>query len=206
MRRATLLRRAIQTKPAVQLLLDHRAVHRPHPDSPAHALALWDNINRGGLADRSRRSRVALDNDRPCAAVLPRSGVHFWGRVAGIDRELHNRQRHAGFCRVVLIEDRSKLLPDCALGCLPFEHLATADSDEENRSFRADDDQFVAERRCQKYCGASDRHGSRRKFGIEAALVRFWVWRGRCPRKICLSTPLAFHLPYSRRQISPVIE
>ena len=30
-----------------------------------------------------------------------------------------------------------------------------ADSDEENPSFRADDDQFVAERRCQKYCGAS---------------------------------------------------
>ena len=36
-----------------------------------------------------------------------------------------------------------------------------ADSDEENRSFRADDDQIVAERRCQKYCGAGDRHGSR---------------------------------------------
>jgi hypothetical protein len=41
-----------------------------------------------------------------------------------------------------------------------------ADSDEENRSFRADDDQIIAERRRQEYCGASDRHGQELTVGI----------------------------------------
>ena len=38
----------------------------------------------------------------------------------------------------------------------------SADSDEENRSFRADDDQAVAERHCHQHCEAVDRHGSRK--------------------------------------------
>jgi hypothetical protein len=50
-----------------------------------------------------------------------------------------------------------------ALRAAEVEEARVADSDEENRSFRADDDQIVAERRCQKYCGAGDRHGSRER-------------------------------------------
>src|SRR2546427_11661632 len=76
-----------------------------------------------------------------------------------------------------------------------------ADSDEENRSFRADDDQIIAERRCREYCGAGDRHGSRKTFGMQSTSFRFWICRGRCLRKLCLCTPLALHLPHSRRQI-----
>jgi hypothetical protein len=41
-----------------------------------------------------------------------------------------------------------------------------ADSDEENRSFRAEDDQDIAERRWQSYCAAGDRHESRKRLGI----------------------------------------
>jgi hypothetical protein len=41
-----------------------------------------------------------------------------------------------------------------------------ADSDEENRSFRAEDDQSIAERRWQSYCAAGDRHESRKRFEI----------------------------------------
>jgi len=37
-----------------------------------------------------------------------------------------------------------------------------ADSDEENQSFRTDDDHLVAEKRCRKHCVAGDRHRSRR--------------------------------------------
>ena len=81
-----------------------------------------------------------------------------------------------------------------------------ADSDEENRSFRADDDQIIAERRCREYCGAGDRHGSRKTFGIQSTSFRFCIWRGRCLRKICLSTPLTLHLPHSHRQIPPIIQ
>jgi hypothetical protein len=41
-----------------------------------------------------------------------------------------------------------------------------ADSDEENRSFRSEDDQNIAERRWQSYCAAGDRHESRKRFEI----------------------------------------
>lgn len=40
-----------------------------------------------------------------------------------------------------------------------------ADSNEENHSFRAEDDQIIAEGRCRKYCGAGDRHASRESWG-----------------------------------------
>jgi len=55
-----------------------------------------------------------------------------------------------------------------------------ADSDEENRSFRADDDQLNAEGRRRKYCGTGDRHGSRERFGIGSASFRFFVFGKGC--------------------------
>jgi hypothetical protein len=38
--------------------------------------------------------------------------------------------------------------------------VRVADSDEEIRSFRAEADQTIAQRRWQKYCAAGDRHES----------------------------------------------
>jgi len=43
---------------------------------------------------------------------------------------------------------------------------ASADSGEENRSFRAEDDQSIADRRWQSYCAAGDRHESRKRLRI----------------------------------------
>jgi hypothetical protein len=41
-----------------------------------------------------------------------------------------------------------------------------ADSGEENCSFRAEDDQSIADRRWQSYCAAGDRHESRKRLRI----------------------------------------
>src|SRR5712692_3487464 len=48
--------------------------------------------------------------------------------------------------------------------------------------------------------------GQEKRFGIQSTSFRFCIWRGRCLRKICLSTPLTVHLPHSHRQIPPIIQ
>jgi hypothetical protein len=81
-----------------------------------------------------------------------------------------------------------------------------ADSDEENHSFRTDDDHRFARRRCRKHCGAGDRHRSRGTGGDRAALFRLCPFFPGCSRKVCLSTPLRVHLFDPRREIAPVIQ
>ena len=72
-------------------------------------------------------------------------------------------------------------------GCVAYEHdwasVATqwekelaADSDEENHSFRAEDDHRFARRRCRKHCGAGDRHGSRRNRGETGSIISFLLF------------------------------
>ena len=53
-----------------------------------------------------------------------------------------------------------------SMSSVVLEVSLNADSDEENRSFRAEDDQNIAERHWQKYCAAGDRHESRKRLGI----------------------------------------
>src|SRR5436190_21009584 len=48
--------------------------------------------------------------------------------------------------------------------------------------------------------------GQEKRSGMQSTSFRFWICRGRCLRKLCLSTPLALHLPHSHRQIPPIIQ
>jgi hypothetical protein len=50
--------------------------------------------------------------------------------------------------------------------------MASAYSDEENHSFRAEDDHHFARRRCRNHCGAGDRHGSR-GIGDTVSIISF---------------------------------
>ena len=73
---------------------------------------------------------------------------------------------NAVWCFIQTSRGNVVLLVVCVLlliGVVTWPEIA--DSDEENRSFRAEDDQSIAERRWQKYCAAGDRHESRKRLG-----------------------------------------
>ena len=128
-------------------------------------------------------------------AVLGRLGAVIVEHVA----QLRSAQMQSLVSQAELRALQSQINPHFLFNSL------NADSDEENRSFRAEDDQNIAERRWQKYCAAGDRHESRKRLGIQATSFRFCCWGRFCRRKVCVSTPLAFHLVDPGREIAPVI-
>ena len=117
----------------------------------------------------STRNDAALSPYGPCERLRTRCGIcpkhAAWKRTRLLRRVPVKLNRMAPACPPYgTSENRSPLdnREDSSESDQNLSRTALrADSDEENHSFRAEDDHRFARRRCRNHCGAGDRHGSR---------------------------------------------